>query len=126
MKKSLITILGISFALMATGCEKKEEKKVVTYKYTTAEVYTKMCSKCHGDQGQGNPKKKGPAFNDQSIQELKLGITDYKNGGSGVNSSGSEHEVMEHNYQKIKEKGMDYDTDAMAQYIYDNFNINKK
>jgi len=126
MKKSLMTILGISFALLVAGCEKKEEKKVVNYKYTTAEVYTNMCSKCHGKNGEGNPKKKGPALNDQTVQELKLSITDYKNGGSGVNSGGTEHEVMEHNYQKIKEKGMDYDTDAMAQYIYDNFNINKK
>jgi hypothetical protein len=43
-------------------------------------------------------------------------------GGSGGHSSGTEHEVMEHNMKKIIEKGMDYDTDAMAQYIYDNFN----
>lgn len=126
MKKSLITILGISFAILTTGCETKEEKKVVTYKYTTAEVYTNMCAKCHGDQAQGNPKKKGPALNDQTVQDLKLGIEDFKNGGNGVNSSGSEHEVMEHNYKSIIKKGMDYDTDAMAQYIYDNFNINKK
>lgn len=127
MKKTLSVILGASIALLTVGCgEKETPKEVVNYTHTTSEVYTQMCAKCHGEKGEGNPKKKGPAFNDQTVQELKMGITDFKNGGTGVNSGGTEHEVMEHNMKRIKEKGLDYDTDAMAQYIYDNFNINKK
>jgi hypothetical protein len=38
-------------------------------------------------------------------------------------NSGSDHDVMEHNYQAIKKKGMDYDTDKMAEYIYNNFYV---
>jgi cytochrome c553 len=89
-----------------------------------------MCVKCHGKHAEGvkelgeNGKPKGPAINDQEIYELKLAITDIKSGGLNQ-SSGSEHEVMEHNYKAIKKKGMDYDTDKMATYIYNHFNINK-
>ncbi|MDD5358646.1 MAG: c-type cytochrome [Sulfurovaceae bacterium] len=123
MKKTLSIIFGVSVLFFATGCEKKEEAKI-TYKLTTEQVYDQMCVKCHGKNGEGNPKKKAPALNDQTIQELRLGITDIKMGGSGVNSSGTQHEVMEHNMKKIIEKGMDYDTDLMAQYIHDHFNKN--
>ncbi|MDY0194562.1 MAG: c-type cytochrome [Sulfurovaceae bacterium] len=124
MKKSLSLLLGASLLFIMTGCDKKEEmqESKTTYKLSTAEVYEQMCAKCHGQNGEGNTEKKGPALNDQTIQELRLGITDIKMGGSGGHSSGTEHEVMEHNMKKIIEKGMDYDTDAMAQYIHDNFN----
>jgi cytochrome c551 len=121
MKKTLSILFGISVLVFITGCEKKEESKI-TYKLTTEQVYNQMCVKCHGKNGEGNTKKKAPALNDQSIQELRLGITDIKMGGSAVNSSGTEHEVMEHNMKRIIEKGMDYDTDSMAQYIHDHFN----
>lgn len=128
MKKTLSILFGISILFFTAGCEKKEnaDESKITYKLTTAQVYGQMCVKCHGKNGEGNTKKKAPALNDQTIQELRLGITDIKMGGSGVNSSGTEHEVMEHNMKRIIEKGMDYDTDLMAKYIYDNFNINKK
>ncbi len=128
MKKTLSILFGISILFFTAGCEKKEgtDESKITYKLTTAQVYEQMCVKCHGKNGEGNTKKKGPALNDQTIQELRLGITDIKMGGSGVNSGGTEHEVMEHNMKRIIEKGMDYDTDLMAKYIYDNFNINKK
>jgi hypothetical protein len=32
---------------------------------------------------------------------------------------------MEHNMQKLTEKGYDYDIKAMANYIFNTFNINK-
>ncbi|MDQ1324917.1 MAG: hypothetical protein QG564_40 [Campylobacterota bacterium] len=122
MRKITALIFGASFLLLATGCGEKEQKEeVVTYKYTTAEVYDQMCVKCHGKNGEGVLEKKGPALNDQSYQELRMGIMDIKMGGTGGHSAGTEHEVMEHNMKKIREKGMDYDTEAMAQYIVDKF-----
>lgn len=123
MRKITALIFGASLLLLTTGCEKTEEQKeeVVTYKYTTAEVYDQMCVKCHGKNGEGVLEKKGPALNDQTYQELRMGIMDIKMGGTSGHSAGTEHEVMEHNMKKIREKGMDYDTEAMAQYIVDKF-----
>ena len=89
-------------------------------KYTVDEIYTKMCAKCHGMNGEGNPKKKGPALNDQTAHELEISLFDLKNGGMNQ-SSGTDHDVMEHNMKKIIEKGMDYDTKEMAKYIEDRF-----
>ena len=133
MKKTTTIILGLSTLFLITGCSgggEKQEAEVVTYKYATAEVYTQMCVKCHGKQGEGvaelakNGKPKGPAVNDQEVHELSLAITDIKSGGLNQ-SSGTDHEVMEHNYKAIKKKGMDYDTDAMSNYIYNNFYTGK-
>ncbi len=133
MKKTTTIILGLSTLFLITGCSGGGEKKqaeATTYKYSTAEVYTQMCVKCHGKQGEGvaelakNGKPKGPAVNDQEVHELSLAITDIKSGGLNQ-SSGTDHEVMEHNYKAIKKKGMDYDTDAMSNYIYDNFYTGK-
>ncbi|MEA1919117.1 MAG: hypothetical protein U9N52_04705 [Campylobacterota bacterium] len=129
MKNIAMTVLGLGALLLISGCSEQTKKveEVKTYKYTTAEVYTQMCVKCHGKQGEGvaelakNGQPKGPAINDQEVYELKLSITDIKNGGLNQ-SSGTDHEVMEHNYKAIKKKGMDYDTDSMANYIFDNFN----
>ncbi len=133
MKKLSLMALAASALFVFTGCESKPAataESTTTYKYSTEQVYTDMCVKCHGEQGEGvselakNGKPKGPAVNDQEIYELKLSITDIKSGGLNQ-SSGTEHEVMEHNYKAIKKKGMDYDTDKMATYIYNNFNVNK-
>ncbi len=128
MKKITMIALGLSAFVLMTGCtdDAKKTKEVKTYKYTTEQVYKEMCIKCHGDHGQGvselakNGKPKGPALNDQEVYELKLSITDIKSGGLNQ-SSGTDHDVMEHNYKAIVKKGMDYDTDAMANYIFNNF-----
>lgn len=128
MKKTTTIILGLSASLLMTGCSEsaKQSEEVKSYAYSTEQVYTQMCVKCHGEQGEGiaklakNGKPKGPAINDQELYELKLSLTDIKNGGLNQ-SSGSDHEVMGHNAKAIVKKGMDYDSDAMAKYIYDNF-----
>ncbi len=128
MKKIAMMVLGLTTLVLITGCSEKAKKteEVKTYKYSTEQVYNDMCVKCHGKQGEGvaelakNGKPKGPAINDQEVYELKLSITDIKSGGLNQ-SSGSDHDVMEHNYKAIVKKGMDYDTDSMANYIFDNF-----
>jgi mono/diheme cytochrome c family protein len=127
MKKTALLTLSIAL-LMMSGCTetKQASKEVVIYQHTTDEVYKQMCVNCHGKMGEGvkeldkNGKPKGPALNNKELYELKLAITDIKNGGLNQ-SSGSDHEIMNHNYKAIKKKGMDYDTDEMANYLVDNF-----
>lgn len=97
---------GVSFAMAKT--------------YSMAEIYNNMCSKCHGKTAEGNPKKKGPALNELTRNELALELFNLTANGS--QSSGSDHEVMEHNQKKIEDKGMDYHPDDMAMYIYTTFN----
>lgn len=94
-------------------------------KYSNAEIFTKMCSKCHGINAEGNPKKKGPALNEQSAHELEISLFDLKSEGLNQ-SSGSDHEVMEHNMKKIIEKGMNYEPKSMGEYIFKSFNPEAK
>ena len=117
MIKQINTIALASVAFMAlTGCggEKVETKK--SYKYTTTEVYEKSCIKCHGVHGEGNPTKKTPALNDRTAGEMAQDLFDVKNGGTNQ-SSGTDHEIMEHNMQKLIDKGYDYDINDMAEHL---------
>lgn len=115
-KAVLLGFIACFFAFEATAAEMN---------YTNAEIYTKMCSKCHGISAEGNPAKKGPALNDQTAHELEISLYDLKSGGLNQ-SSGTEHEVMEHNMEKIIEKGMNYDPKSMAEYIFISFNPEAK
>ncbi|MDD3324001.1 MAG: c-type cytochrome [Sulfurospirillaceae bacterium] len=93
--------------------------------YSTSEIYKRMCSKCHGINAEGVPEKKGPSLNEMSYGELEMELYSLQSLGGGFQSSGTEHEVMEHNQKKIVEKGMDYHPEDMATYIYHNFNKTK-
>ncbi|QDF27800.1 cytochrome c4 [Halarcobacter anaerophilus] len=117
IKKAIfLGFIACLFAITANAADKK---------YTNAEIYSKMCSKCHGLNGEGNPAKKGPALNDQTAHELEMSLIDLKSGGLNQ-SSGTEHEIMEHNMQKIIEKGMDYEPKSMSEYIFVAFNPEAK
>jgi cytochrome c553 len=120
-------LLGTAAVLMVAGCSSapQKPKEAKNYKYSPEQVYTASCAKCHGKNGEGVVEKKGPAVNDKSIAELKADMFDLKSGGLGGQSSGTQHEVMEHNMKKLIEKGYDYDIDAMANYIYNAFNTSK-
>jgi len=131
MKKTVLSIMAAALVVMISGCTDDNTqalKEKVTYTYTTSEVYQQMCANCHGQKAQGNAepnkhgKPKGPPLNTLKLYELKLALTDIKDGGLNQ-SSGTDHEVMGHNNKAIVKKGMDYDTDAMAEYIYNNFNV---
>ncbi|NPA59098.1 MAG: c-type cytochrome [Epsilonproteobacteria bacterium] len=119
MIKQITTIALASVAFIAlTGCggdTPVETKK--TYKYTTVQVYEKSCIKCHGANGEGNPAKKTPALNDRTPGEMAEDLYDVKNGGTDGMSSGTDHEIMEHNMQKLIDKGYDYDIDSMAEFL---------
>ncbi len=121
MKKITLTLFTLTTMLVLSGCGDKPKSDIVTYKYTPAEVYKATCAHCHGDKGEGMPEKKGPAIDKKTIPELEMDLFDIKNGGLGQ-STASEHDVMEHNMKKLKEKGYEYDVKAMANYIYNTFN----
>ena len=118
MTKTITSIILSAFAVMAlTGCgEKAAPVEVKTYKYSTVEVYEKSCIKCHGKFGEGNPEKKTPALNDRTADEMAQDLYDVKNGGTNQ-SSGTDHEIMEHNMQKLIDKGYDYDVKSMAEFL---------
>ncbi len=125
MKKVTVTIFTLATLMFLTGCGDKPKSDIVTYKCSPAEVYKSTCSHCHGNKGEGMPEKKGPAIDKKTIQELEMDLFDIKNGGLGQ-STASQHDVMEHNMKKLKEKGYEYDVKAMANYIYNAFNAKAK
>lgn len=112
---STITLASIAF-LALSACSGEKPAEVKTYKYSTVEVYEKSCIKCHGKHGEGNPAKKTPALNDRTAGEMAQDLYDVKNGGANQ-SSGTDHEIMEHNMQKLVEKGYDYDVNSMAEFL---------
>jgi cytochrome c553 len=117
MIKQISTIALASLAFVAlTGCNEQKAPEAKTYKYSTVEVYEKSCIKCHGKFGEGNPAKKTPALNDRTAGEMAQDLYDIKNGGTNQ-SSGTDHDIMEHNMQKLVEKGYDYDINAMAEFL---------
>jgi cytochrome c553 len=122
LKKTSFIVLSTVAIFGLSGCgnapESSPEEK--TYSKTPAEVYAESCVKCHGQNAEGNPKKKGPALNDRQAGELELDLYDVKNAGTNQ-SSGTEHDIMAHNMKKLAEQGFDYDPKAMAEYIEKSF-----
>ncbi|MCH9740988.1 MAG: hypothetical protein K0U38_09145 [Epsilonproteobacteria bacterium] len=122
MRKINITLMAIATLFTFSGCldggSSGGEK--ITYDKTAEEVFTQKCSKCHGNNAEGMPTKKTPPMNDRQAGELELDLYDVKNGGLNQ-SSGTDHDVMEHNMQKLLAKGYNYDPKEMALYIEKNF-----
>lgn len=84
-------------------------------------VYTKMCSSCHGMKGEGNPNiPDAPALNSLSKEDLVIKLSDIK--GKGFDNA---HEKMEKNQKIIELRGMKYNSNEMAEYIYSRFNKDK-
>lgn len=123
MKKTTVVLLSIATLFGLNGCggnDTPSSSVAKTYSKTAAEVYTQSCHKCHGENAEGLTEKKTPPMNDRQAGELELDLYDVKN--DGINqSSGTEHDKMAHNMQKLMEKGFDYDPKAMALYIEKNF-----
>ena len=122
MKKTSFIVLSTVAIFGLSGCGNAPESspEAKTYSKTPAEVYAESCIKCHGQNAEGNPAKKGPALNDRQAGELELDLYDVKNAGTNQ-SSGTEHDIMAHNMKKLAEKGFDYDPKAMAEYIEKSF-----
>lgn len=100
---------------------KEDNGKIV--KYSTADIFNKMCSKCHGNKAQGDTNKGGPALNTYTLNELETELISLQN--DGFQSSGSHSEQMSETLKKIEKKGMKYHPKDMALYIYYNFNKKK-
>lgn len=84
-------------------------------------VYTKNCAICHGARGQGNPNvPDAPALNTLTKEELATKLSDIK--GQGFDNA---HERMVKNAKIIELRGMKYDSNDMADYIYNRFNKDK-
>lgn len=113
---TLFTLSGCNESGNAGGGEK------ITYDKTAQEVYEQSCYKCHGDKAQGLTDKKTPPMNDRQAGELELDLYDVKNDGTNQ-SSGTEHDKMAHNMQKLLEKGYNYDPKEMAEFIEKSFYI---
>ena len=127
MKKTTIVVLSVAtiFGLNGCGNDTPSSPEAKTYSKTAQEVYQQSCKKCHGEHAEGLTKKKAPALNDRQAGELELDLYDVKNGGTNQ-SSGTEHNIMEHNMKKLLDKGYDYDPKSMAAYIEKNFYKNEE
>ncbi len=121
MKKTNIILISVAALLTFSGCTQTPNAgEKVTYSKSPKEVYDSSCVKCHGADGAGITEKKAPALNDRQAAELELDLYDVKNGGTNQ-SSGTEHDVMEHNMKKLLDKGYNYDPKAMAEFIEKSF-----
>ena len=121
MKKTNTILLSIAALFALSGCnDTPSSPEAKKYTKTSEEVYQQSCVKCHGKNGEGITEKKSPALNDRQAGELELDLFDVKNGGTNQ-SSGTDHDIMEHNMQKLMAKGYDYDPKAMAEYIEKSF-----
>ncbi len=120
MKKLNLILLSVGAVFALTGCNDGPTGEKITYAKSAQEVYDQSCKKCHGANGEGNTEKKAPALNDRQAGELELDLYDVKNGGTNQ-SSGTDHDIMEHNMKKLIDKGYDYDPKAMALYIEKSF-----
>ncbi len=121
MKKTNMMLIAVATLFTFAGCTQTPDAGgKITYSKSPKEVYDSSCVKCHADDGSGVPEKKGPALNDRQAAELELDLYDVKNGGLNQ-SSGTEHDVMEHNMKKLIDKGYDYDPKAMAVYLEKSF-----
>jgi len=123
MKKTNLMLMTAVTLFAFAGCNESGNAgggDKITYDKTPKQVWEQSCHKCHGEKAEGLTEKKTPPMNDRQAGELELDLYDVKN--EGINqSSGTDHDQMAHNMQKLLEKGYDYDPKAMAEFIAKNF-----
>jgi len=126
MKKTSLILISAVAIFAFSGCGQDGNDgggEEITYKLTPKQIWEQSCHKCHGEKAEGLTEKKTPPMNDRQAGELELDLYDVKN--EGINqSSGTDHNEMAHNMQKLLEKGYNYDPKAMAEFIEKNFYIN--
>ena len=91
-----------------------------------AEIFKEKCSKCHGEHAEGNPAKKGPALNNESIGYLQMEMSDLQGDLTLTGETLADHAKMEHSMKRLGELGYMVDPDEMAKYIFTNFNPEAK
>jgi cytochrome c553 len=125
MKRTNLILMTAVATFTFVGCGQSGNDgggEVITYKLTPKQVWEQKCHKCHGEKAEGLTKKKTPPMNDRQAGELELDLFDVKNEGISM-SSGTDHDKMAHNMQKLLEQGFNYDPTAMAKFIEKNFYI---
>jgi len=105
LKKELKIALAI--ALFATT------NLIANSNYTMAQIYEKMCIECHSSNGSGNTDKLTPSMRDETLEDIKISLKEVEDDDG--------HVIMNHNREKIIEKGMEYSAKDMAQYMFDRF-----
>ncbi|MEA2017807.1 MAG: cytochrome c, partial [Campylobacterota bacterium] len=82
-------------------------------KYTMTQIYDKMCIECHSTDGSGNTDKLTPSMRDETLEDIIISLKEVENDNG--------HIIMNHNREKILEKGMDYSANEMAEYMFNRF-----
>ncbi len=81
--------------------------------YTMKQVYEQMCIECHSTNGSGNTDKLTPSMRGESLEDITISLKEVENDNG--------HVIMNHNREKILEKGMKYSADEMAEYMFNRF-----
>ncbi|MCK9336811.1 MAG: cytochrome c [Arcobacteraceae bacterium] len=116
-------ILNLTSACIVAGILASSALAVETNQET---IYVKKCSECHGMNGEGNPVKKGPSLDHQSIIDLNITILDLQGELSINGSSSGEHIDMEHNIRAFEKEGYIIRPLDMSKFIYNSFNPEAK
>ncbi len=101
LKTYLAIILLTGTSLMAQG------------KYTMEQIYEKMCIECHSSNGSGNTDKLTPSMRDETLEDIIIALKEVEDDNG--------HIIMNHNREKILEKGMEYSADRMSIYMFNRF-----
>lgn len=82
-------------------------------KYTMKQIYEKMCIECHSSNGSGNTDKLTPSMRDETLKDIVTSLKEVEDDNG--------HVIMNHNREKILEKGMEYSAKEMAKYMFERF-----
>ncbi len=85
-------------------------------KFTMTQIYEKMCIECHSSDGSGNTDKLTPSMRDETLLDIVKSLKEVEDDNG--------HVIMNHNREKILEKGMDYSSQEMAEYMFKRFKNN--
>lgn len=102
----------------------KQSDNNMLLKYSAADAFEQMCSKCHGTRAQGDTNKGGPALNEYTLHELEIELINLET--DGFQSSGSHSTQMQKILKNMNQKGIKYHPKDMAIYIYYSFNKKSK
>jgi cytochrome c553 len=116
MKKMIISSLCLC-ALLTMAQAQDVKPQLNKSSYTLDDIYNTMCIECHRADGSGNTEKLTPSLKDSTLEEMASALLDIEDEKG--------HIVMEHNRDKILERGMEYGAYEMAEYMYKRFHPEK-
>ena len=81
--------------------------------YTMKHIYNVMCIECHSSDGSGNTDKLTPSMRDETLEDIISALKEVEDDNG--------HVIMNHNREKIIERGMTYSTEDMSKYMFNRF-----